>query len=1061
MKKGRMYAIFLSIILLGVIPSINQDLKHKYNNHISQLQKLPELPNEERGIIEERKEDFIQLNEEPSSTCRIKNYIERSPIVIIGNSDFGPSKYDFPGLGTKSNPYVIEGYNITDSSGKLIYIVNTTAFFVIQDCILDGINRVYPGIEFSNVTSGVISNNTLINNDYSCNIADSDNNIIENNLISMSNHAIRIAWGSGNNSVINNKIQNTGVGITVNPYSNSRIYHNTITEMTSTGISIGSDSSGDIRNNTLSNIGGYGIFSGWATGNVKIVGNYFSNTSLASIALSNTHYGVGIVISNNTIVNSQEQGILFASNDDNVPITRNTIVNCVGYGVELNTNSDNNEITWNNFFHNNGGGTQAYDNGTNNVFEYNHWNDHVGSDTDTDGFVDSGYSIVNGNTDPFPRVAPIWINDNSDFLNFSCSGTGTSNDPYIIEKQYFLSNRTSLIYITNTDAHFEIRNSIFNGLNGSNDLIYLDDVNNGHILDNTITNSANNAIWIKGSSNNNIISENNIHDCGSGIRLIGNGSNNIISENRIYNLVAAHGTGIAVDYEAYSNTITGNTIYGSWTYNNRMHGIIVSQSAKQNVFSVNTIYNCSYNGFYIANSAHHNTYSENNISHCGGYGIFTWMGTHNDTFSNNIIYNTSTGIALDNSSSNTLSGNTIFNCTEGIWVQFSISNHISSNMIYNNTDYGIDLGESSENNTVEWNNILNNNQTGGCQAYDEGIANNIRYNYWDDWTSPDVDGDGFVDDPYNINGNAGNQDLSPRTFFELFKILSPLDQEYGSPPINISFFGHAIHYWYYIEGEDLDNQTWTGDTYRSLPTGTYTLHAYGNNSEGMIFYYFVDFTVETTPPKIDIISPQNTTYYQDWIFLSYSVTDYTSYSVYLGGTSIPAIMNNITIGFTEEDEGSHNLTIVAVDHLGNVARETIIFYIYTPPDLNIISPLNTTYTTGSITISLSGDAIHYWYFIAEVDSANQTWTENVTRSLSAGTFTLHAYGNDSDGVIAHKTVIFIIDIPTSTTTTPTTTTTTIQQTTTTTSKRGSFPSLIIIILCFIPILIIGRKQRRS
>ena len=177
---------------------------------------------------------------------------------------------------------------------------------------------------------------------------------------------------------------------------------------------MGSDSSADIRNNTFSNIGGYGVALSWHTLNNKIFGNIILNTSYAGICLSDTagsagYYG-GASISNNTILNSKQQGILLTARNKGVIITRNTIFNCSGYAIEFNANSDNNEVKWNNFIHNNGGNTQACDNGKNNLFEYNHWDDHFDPDTNSDGIVDTVYNItsrglkLNGNSGSYMRT---------------------------------------------------------------------------------------------------------------------------------------------------------------------------------------------------------------------------------------------------------------------------------------------------------------------------------------------------------------------------------------------------------------------------------------------------------------------------------------------------------------------------------------------------------------------------------------------------------------------------------------------------------------------------------
>ena len=1162
MMKGKIISLLVLSSLFIILPVYNQPVLKEFESEANNIQSL-----------------------EPHTAIKgVTGYTIHEPIEILNNSAFGTSGYNFPGGGTVSNPYQITGYNITDSSKPLIYIENTTAYFVIQDCHLDGINKVHDGIYLRNVTLGTISHNILSNVHWSCYLYRSLNNVIENNRMSNSSDATIVLDRSGGNGVFDNEIQNSaGNGISIGPYSGStQIFRNTITDIASNGITVGADSQADIINNTLSDIGGYGMLLNWHVQNNKINGNIISNTSLASIYLSDTagtaNYWRGAIISNNTILNSKQQGILFGTRNRGIPITRNTIVNCAGYGIEINTNSNDTEVRWNNFFHNNGGSTQAFDDGTNNVFEYNHWNNHVAPDVDVNGIVDIPYRInnnglyfdgvndyadltdftvsenftielwinptdaddgqciigkhtseggnlflifigggsnliiynatthwvslgeitpgwqhlaiivesnathmnyqcykngkffssnsqagvpgdwtgrpwtlgqdwdsgpstsdffygimdeirilngtltaaqiledcisptthyparastvvwyhlnetsgtlikdysgngndgttINGatwgdevvNLDLFPRVAPIWIDSNDDFLNFSSSGTGTSFDPYIIENQHFMSNQTTLVEIRNSDAHFEIRNSVFDGLNGSNNLIYLDDVNNGRILNNTICNTANNAIWIQGRSNNTKVSGNNIYDCGRGIRLIGSGSNNIVSENRIYNLVAAHGSGITVDYEAYSNTITGNIIFGSWTYNNRMHGIVVGQSANQNIFSVNTIYNCSYNGFYIATSAHHNTYSENNISHCGGYGIFTWQGTHNDTFSNNIIYNTSTGIALDNSSDNLLIGNVISDSsTDGIAMSTSSNNNtLTRNAISDASDNGISLS-SSNNNTlllnvisdcttygvnlvysnkclVTRNNFVNNNPLGTAQAYDNGSENNVSFNYWSTHTSPDSDGDGIVDPPYYLDPYyIANQDFYPRTTpTPSLIIISPHAGNFLSSLITVTLDGVAPLFWYYIEGIDAQNQTWTVSTDRTIADGTHTLHVYSIEGDGTITHDSVTFTIDTTPPVITITSPTNTTYSQNSITLTYTVSDGT-FTLYIDNVVDTTASGSVVSSLTD---GVHNVTIVAVDALGNTGKTTVIFTVDTT--------LTTTTTTVTITTSTS------------------------------------------------------------------------------------------------------------
>ena len=56
---------------------------------------------------------------------------------------------------------------------------------------------------------------------------------------------------------------------------------------------------------------------------------------------------------------------------------------------------------------------------------------------------------------------------------------------------------------------------------------------------------------------------------------------------------------------------------------------------------------------------------------------------------------------------------------------------------------------------------------GGVQCIDNGTNTHWNLsnqgNYWDDWTSPDSNTDGIVDNPYNLVGTAGAKDFYPRT----------------------------------------------------------------------------------------------------------------------------------------------------------------------------------------------------------------------------------------------------------------------------------------------------------
>jgi parallel beta-helix repeat protein len=513
--------------------------------------------------------------------------------------------------------------------------------------------------------------------------------------------------------------------------------------------------------------------------------------------------------------------------------------------------------------------------------------------------------------DPFPRIAPIWIDDDGDFPNFSSSGDGTSASPYIIENYYFISNRTNLIEIQNTTAHFMIINSFLDGLGGSYDNFYIKNVTNGWIRNNEIT-----------------------------------------------------------------------------------------------------------NGYY--------------------------------------------GINVESSENILIERNFICNEMDGIYLTSSCDNvNIRRNLIYNNTGYGIEIDSSSDNNTIEWNIILNNNQT-GHQAYDGGLNNIFQYNRWNDWISPDVNIDGFVDDPYDIDG-GNNQDLYPvTTEIPLVEIISPVAQFYGIDTLSVIISGNAFLFTYYIEGADSSNQTWISSSSRTLDEGEYVLHVYGSDPlDKYTVYKSVSFTIDTLPPSIVISSPLSTTHRQKDIILAYTISDQTviDTTIYVNDVAnTTAIPSGSSSAFPD---GDYNITFIIEDQAGNIAISTVIFTVDTiPPTVTIISPTTGSYPTGSITVTLSGDAEAYWYYITGVDGSNHTWSLSVSRTLADGTYTLHAYGNDSAGNIAHASVTFTIGTATTTTSQDTSTETT-DTTTTTESKSGSFAGIITLIFCMTSLAVVIRKRKNK
>ncbi|MFX1505733.1 MAG: nitrous oxide reductase family maturation protein NosD [Promethearchaeota archaeon] len=677
-----------------------------------------------------------------------------------------------------------------------------------------------------------------------------------------------------------------------------------------------------------------------------------------------------------------------------------------------------------------------------------------------------------------------------------------------------------------------------NSINSTQIGIFLDSSNHNTLLENTIRNCTLSGIFLAISNNNNLtrntiynttgngigmlfsndttLTSNTIYNCTHGIYL--NSSNvNDFSNNIIYNC----SRGILLNKTNY-NTLTGNTVHDCYEgiiKHNSSHNILTGntiynttygielETSTSNTISANTVSNCTV-AIVLNGDCYNNTMSGNPVNDCFE-SIYLYLSDNNtltdctindcttaimvedsdnNTISHNIIYNSSSeGITVfTNSNLNIFKGNTIYNCsTDGIYLAGS-NNTISFNTIYNNTNYGLNLVDS-ENNTVIGNNFIDN---GAPQAYDDGIRNNVSYNYWADWTSPDlVEPYGIVDNPYILAGSSGNMDPFPLTALPplTIDILAPISQEYETEIISVILSGSPTitQTWYYIEGIDNQNRTWTTSEDRTLPDGPYTLHAYGSDITGHVVYSSVSFGIDAHLPSAVITNPINTTYSHIEIPLFYTVSHGIVTSIFLNGmintTAVPS--GSVVSDFPDVPvipDGSYNITIVVVDHALNFDQDTIFFTIdMTPPTITIESPTATTYTTGTISVDLSSDDMvdSWWYSID--DGPNQSWTGSVTESLAEGTYTLHVYGNDSVGNIGYASVTLTIEIPgetsipvsssapTSTSATiPTTAATPMLETTPETSitssseaASGTFPGIFSILVVFATLVVIIRRHK--
>jgi len=349
---------------------------------------------------------------------------------------------------------------------------------------------------------------------------------------------------------------------------------------------------------------------------------------------------------------------------------------------------------------------------------------------------------------------PIWIQSNEELIAQAdleeWDGNGTEDSPFVITG-YSFNQETQPLRIWHTSLHWIFIDNIVDGV-GSNVLCgtWIEDVSNGAIIDNEFFNRH------------------------SGI--------------------------VVMDIENF--TIIGNSIH-----DNRGYGLEVHDMLRNGTISGNTVSDCNLGGFQIISGITDSQIVDNTIIDCNGNGISITSGIYNSEVKRNVVDNVgASGILLSLASNSAISSNVVTNTTDdgmailglghctlsdnyvediggsGFRLLYCSFSDISNNEIISCTDSGMEIA-SGENSTVFWNNITScfgfaidflvnaeffevrynafYSNCVDCQISDEGTSNNVSQNYYSDWTTPDADSDGYVDEPYEFMGDADNEDLFP------------------------------------------------------------------------------------------------------------------------------------------------------------------------------------------------------------------------------------------------------------------------------------------------------------
>jgi hypothetical protein len=365
---------------------------------------------------------------------------------------------------------------------------------------------------------------------------------------------------------------------------------------------------------------------------------------------------------------------------------------------------------------------------------------------------------------------------------------------------------------------------------------------------------------------------------------------------------------------------------------------------------------------------------------------YNWNGTnYSYTAPVNIIFaeGTNTLHAWANDSSNHVNYTSIAFTVDTVAPSLEIISPV--NVSYNTTNHLVNISSNGENVWYNWNGI-NITYTAPINiTFAEGS------NTLDAWA----------------NDSAGNTNYSSITFTvdtiaPSLEIISPVNTVYSNATQLVNISSDGANVWYNWNGTNI---TYTAPINITFAEGSNTLSAWANDSLGNLNTTSITFSVNLLAPSLEIITPVNTVYSNATQLVNIS-SDGANVWYNWNGTNITyTIPINITFA-----EGSNTLHAWANDGGSNFNYISVSFTVDTiNPSLEIIAPVNTTYTNATqlVNISATDDNLdNVWY---NWNGTNYSYTAPVNIIFAEGTNTLHAWANDSSNHVNYTSIAFTVD----------------------------------------------------